>query len=69
MDDLQKALTVLGIDWADVWRLTADRVTGEVIVVVADGRKFNARLAADWQAVPDGEANRPRRVKAVKPVL
>lgn len=58
MDDLQQALRDMGIEWAAVWRLTADRRTGEVIVVVDDGRKFTGRLPVTPPL--------PRRIKAVK---
>jgi hypothetical protein len=62
MDELAQALQALGIEWAAVWRLTADRQTGEVIVIVVDGRKFTGQLPA---AAPAGPAL-PRRIKAVK---
>jgi hypothetical protein len=62
MDELAQALQALGIEWAAVWRLTADRRTGEVIVVVDDGRKFTGQLPAQPTAAPP----LPRRIKAVK---
>jgi len=45
MNDLQRALHALGLTWEQVWRLTADRRTGEVIAVTLDGRKLRGRLA------------------------
>jgi hypothetical protein len=44
-----------------VWRLTADRRAGTLVVVALDGRKFTAPL-------PDGAPAPPRRVKAIKRV-
>jgi hypothetical protein len=62
MDELEQALQAMGIEWAAVWRLTADRRTGEVIVVVDDGRKFTGQLLVPPPATPP----LPRRIKAVK---
>lgn len=40
MDDLQQALAALGLTWGEVWRLTADRRAGTLVVVALDGRKW-----------------------------
>jgi hypothetical protein len=61
MDELQKALTSMGIEWVDVWRLSLDRQSEQVVVVARDGRKFTGLLAA-----PVALEAPPRRVKAIK---
>jgi hypothetical protein len=61
MNELQDALAGLGMTWNEVWRLTADRRAGTLVVVALDGRKFTAPLAADRPAAP-------KRVKAIKRV-
>ena len=38
MDELQIALAGLGLSWAEVWALRADRRAGTLVVVAADGR-------------------------------
>lgn len=44
MDELQIALAGLGLSWAEVWALRADRRAGTLVVVAADGRKFATTL-------------------------
>ena len=67
MHELQEALARLGLSWADVWRLTADRRAGTLVVVASDGRKFTAALETEFLGKTRFlEGSKPRRVKAVK---
>jgi hypothetical protein len=61
MNELQDTLAKMGLAWDEVWRLTADRRAGTLVVVARDGRKFTASLSA-------GNPSPPRRVKAIKRV-
>lgn len=47
MDELQIALAELGLSWAEVWALRADRRAGTLVVVAADGRKFATTITQD----------------------
>ena len=59
MDELQRALAALGLTWADVWRLTADRRAGNVVVVALDGRKLVGEMGGR------GEGEKGRRGERV----
>ena len=48
MDELQIALAELGLSWAEVWELRADRRAGTLVVVAADGRKFATTLETEF---------------------
>lgn len=63
MDELQIALAGLGLSWAEVWALRADRRAGTLVVVAADGRKFTATLVTPGLA----PLRRVRAIKEIKP--
>ena len=60
LQELAQALASLGLAWAEVWRMTADRQAGTLAVVTSDGRKLITSLAAG-----EAPANR-KRVKLIK---
>ncbi|MBP6786279.1 MAG: hypothetical protein KA170_01720 [Candidatus Promineofilum sp.] len=73
MDELQRAVSGLGLSWAQVWVLRLDRRAGTLVVVAADGRKFTTTLAAELLpgTRPPIGRRRPaavRRVKAIKSI-
>ena len=73
MDELQRALAELGLSWAEVWVLRADRRAGTLVIVAADGRKFTRAIKTEFLPKTrfleaSGEPAAIRRVKAIKSI-
>lgn len=64
MEQLEKALSEIGLSWDDVWALSLDRRAGTLVAIAADGRKLAGRLS---DATPQPPARQPHKQHQPRP--